>query len=139
MRISIKKIKEKEIASFAKREWGIVYRRFGFLPFPKDFFFGIFENDKLRGYAKVYLMGKVAEVTHLMIEDKFTGHGFGGKLMVYVEEWARKRKCNRLVLETAATFKDTVSFYKKHGFKIVSVLPKYFYGCSWYYMAKDLK
>jgi ribosomal protein S18 acetylase RimI-like enzyme len=137
--ISIKKVKEKEIASFAKREWGTVYKRFGFVPAPRDFFFGIFEDKKLRGYGKMYLMGKVAEVTHLMIQDKFTGKGFGGRLMVYMEEWAKKRKCTRLVLETPAIFKDTVNFYKKYGFKIISVLPKYFYGRSWYYMGKDLK
>jgi GNAT superfamily N-acetyltransferase len=139
MNISIKRIKEKEIASFAKREWGTVYKRFKFTPAPQDFFFGIFEDKKLKGYLKMYLMGKTAEVTHLMIQDKLTGHGLGGRLIVYAEEWARKRKCNRLVLETPSVFKDTVNFYKKHGFKIVAVLPEYFYERDWYYMAKDLK
>jgi GNAT superfamily N-acetyltransferase len=139
MTVSIKQIREKDIAAFAKREWGIVYKRFHFVPTPRDSFFGIFENGKLRGYGKAYLMGRVAEITHLMIQDKYTGKGFGGRLMAYMEDWTKKRKCTRLVLETPAVFKDTVSFYKRHGFKIVSALPNYFYGRTWYYMGKDLK
>lgn len=139
MSISIKQIKEKDIASFAKREWGTVYKRFNFVPVPRDFFFGIFEDKKLRGYLKIYIMGKAAEITHLMIQNKYTSRGFGTKLMDYAEKWAKKRKCRRLVLETPAVFKETVAFYKRHGFKIVSVLPKYFYGRTWYYMGKDLK
>jgi GNAT superfamily N-acetyltransferase len=135
----IKLVKEEAIKSFATREWGIVNRRFNFIPAKKFFFFGLFDDNKLRGYAKLFLLGGITEISILIIQDKYTNKGFGSELMSFIVDWAKKKKCRRIVLKTASPYKKTIEFYKKHGFKIDAVLPKYYYNCDWYYMGKDLK
>jgi GNAT superfamily N-acetyltransferase len=139
MNIQIKQIKEEDVKSFSKKEWAIVNRRFNFIPFKRVFFFGIFEKNKLQGYAKIDLMGGITEIRHLIIRNKNTNMGFGSRLITYIENWAKKKKCRKLVLKTASPYKKTIKFYKEHGFNIDAILHKYYYDCDWYYMIKNLK
>lgn len=137
--ISIKKVKEEEIKNFAKKEWAVINKRFNFIPFRKTFFFATYLDKKLVGYAKVHIMGGLAEIAHIIIKDEMTDLGIGSKIMSFIETWAKKKNCRKIVLETAEKYKKTIKFYKKHGYKIDAVLPNYYYGCDWYYMSKDIK
>lgn len=137
-KIIIRKTEEEKIKNFAKTQWAIVNKRFGFLPAKKTFFFAIYYEKKLIGYAKVDIRGGLAEVRDLLIHDKFTGKGIGSKAIDYIEKWARKNKCRKVVIKTASRFTKTVNFYKKHNYRIDAILPNYYYGCDWYYMVKEL-
>ncbi|MDD5145104.1 MAG: GNAT family N-acetyltransferase [Candidatus Pacebacteria bacterium] len=137
--IKIKEVREGEIKEFADKQWKIIEKKCGFAPFWKSYFFGIYEKGLLRGYARVDIEGDIAEVSRIIIDDKFTDKGFGSRLMKHIKEFAKKNKCRKIVLQATGRYGDSIDFYKKHGFKVDATLKDYYFGCDWHYMGKSLK
>lgn len=137
--IKVKKVKEGEVKNFADKQWAIIAKKCGFAPFWKTYFFAIYEDKNLRGYARVDIEGGLAEISRIVVDDKFTDRGFGSKLMDYIESFARKNKCRKLVLQATPRYGKSMDFYKEHGFKIDATLKNYYFDSDWHYMGKDLK
>lgn len=138
MNTRIKKVRITDINKFAKEQWKIVNKKYCLLPPKKIFFFGVFSRNKLLAYAKIELRGGVMEIRDILVKNELTNNGIGSELIDYIEKWAIKNKCKKVVLKVPSVFIKTIKFYRNKRYKKDVVLSKYYYGHDWHYMSKDL-
>lgn len=72
----------------------------------------------------------------LWVAEKCRKQGIGSKLLKAAEEEARKRGCHSVHLETMSW--QAPSFYKKHGYKIISELENIPAGNKKFHLIKEL-
>ena len=68
-------------------------------------------------------------VGHIITIDVLPEHrraGLGSKLLSAAEERLRREGCKTLVLETAVDNASALAFYKRHGYSVVRVAPRYY-------------
>jgi len=70
------------------------------------------EKDKILG--TVDLEGN--KLGSLYIKSEIVGKGIGKKLLIFIEEYARKKKLKKLYLYTT---KNAFNFYKKFGYRLL--------------------
>lgn len=59
---------------------------------------------------------KEAQIRYMAVEDKWQGKGIGKMVLSYLEEKAKKKGAEDIVLNAR---ENAVEFYKKNGYKIV--------------------
>ena len=68
-------------------------------------------------------------VLHTLIVSVRPGHrGSGSKFLEYYEKYAREHGCNYLRLDTNVRNMAARSFYQKHGYREIGVVPTVFNG-----------
>jgi GNAT superfamily N-acetyltransferase len=90
----------------------------------------------LEAGVSAYAWGGTCEVELLWVAEHRRGDGLGTKLMVAVEEEARRVGCNKIVLDTFSY--QAPDFYEKLGFEITSTIEDFPVGHSHYLMVKRL-
>ncbi|MEA1918834.1 MAG: GNAT family N-acetyltransferase [Campylobacterota bacterium] len=89
--------------------------------------FGIFEGDTLISYAGVSVLINLYHKRHLYIFDLVTkvthrSQTFGRQILEYLEDYARLRQCEHLVLSSGAQREKAHHFYEREGFEKKSSL-----------------
>jgi putative acetyltransferase len=59
-----------------------------------------------------------AEVSRMSVRRDQRGQGLGLRILAALEEEARRRGMNRIILETTAAWEEVVRFYLAAGFRI---------------------
>jgi GNAT superfamily N-acetyltransferase len=82
---------------------------------------GIYEAEKLMGVCGMWFQtrhyaGKSMEVDHVIIDDAYRNKGIGGQLMEFVYDYARKKSCNWVELNTYVHNFPSHKFYYNQGF-----------------------
>ncbi len=82
---------------------------------------GVFDAEKLIGVCGLWFQtrhyaGKSVEVDHVIIDDAYRSHGIGKVLMEYVYEYARKKSCKWVELNTYVHNFPSHKFYYNQGF-----------------------
>jgi diamine N-acetyltransferase len=75
------------------------------------------------------------EISYLWVDDRLRGQRFGTLLMERVEEAARRRGCNYVVVETFSW--QARGFYERLGYRVISVLDDSPPGFADYRFRKD--
>ncbi len=66
-------------------------------------------------------------------------HRIGSALLASAEEQLRAKKCKAVRLETAVDNASAISFYKRHGYDVIKVIPHYYSnGLDALLLEKDL-
>jgi ribosomal protein S18 acetylase RimI-like enzyme len=60
----------------------------------------------------------VAEICRMSVARELRRRGIGGAILRRLMEDAESHGYRKIILETTSTWKDAVSFYQKHGFRI---------------------
>ena len=63
--------------------------------------------------------GGVGRVQSLWVRSDLRRHGYGTRMLAAAEEEARRRGCDRLILDTTSF--QAPLFYQKHGYEIIGV------------------
>ncbi len=66
---------------------------------------------------------------HIITIDVAGSHrrtGVGSRLLAAAEKHLRTLGCRTLLLETAADNQAAITFYRKHGFRLVKTIPRYY-------------
>jgi ribosomal protein S18 acetylase RimI-like enzyme len=98
----------------------------------QESFFGYKRGNELIGYVtlKHYFPGhKHCEVYWLAVKKKCQGQGIGRKLMLFIEQYAKKRGFRKVCLYTGKDMTKTRGFYEKIGYASINEFPGY-YGYS---------
>ena len=83
-------------------------------------------NDKTIGYLIAMLALDSADILNIGIEPDFKRQGHGTALLNHLIEELRKRSILEILLEVRAGNKPAIQFYKKQGFKEISVCKNYY-------------
>lgn len=94
---------------------------------------GVYDSDTLIGICGLWFQtrhyaGRSIEVDHVIIEDSYRNFGIGRTLMEFVYEYARKKSCNWIELNTYVYNFLSHKFYYNQGFV-----------AKGYYFVKELK
>ena len=83
-------------------------------------------NDKTIGYLIAMLALDSADILNIGIEPNFKRQGHGTALLNHLIEELKKRSIREILLEVRAGNKPAIQFYKKQGFKEISVRKNYY-------------
>lgn len=82
---------------------------------------GVFDAEKLIGVCGLWFQtrhyaGRSVEVDHVIIDESYRSHGIGKILMEYVYDYARKKSCKWVELNTYVHNFPSHKFYYNQGF-----------------------
>lgn len=82
---------------------------------------GIFDKDKLMGVCGMWFQtrhyaGKSCEIDHVIIDESYRGKGIGNRLMEFVYEYALRKRCQWVELNTYVHNFPSHKFYYNQGF-----------------------
>lgn len=83
-------------------------------------FFGVItdSNNRIIGTLALYNLGnKIAEIKKMYLHKDYRGLGIGKQSMIYLIELAKKKRYDRLEIETASVLASAIKLYEKFGFK----------------------
>ena len=72
------------------------------------------------------LAGDTADILNIGIDPDFKRQGYGTALLDHLIKELKKRNIGEIFLEVRAGNKSAVQFYKKQGFKKISVRKNYY-------------
>jgi len=61
--------------------------------------------------------GVYGEINEIYVVPKLRSKGVGNTMMIHVHNWFKEKEVNTIRVETAASNKTAIRFYKKFGFK----------------------
>ena len=82
---------------------------------------GVYDAHTLIGVCGMWFQtrhyaGKSCEVDHVIISDDYRNQGIGKKMMAYIYDYAKKKKCNWVELNTFVHNFPSHKFYYNEGF-----------------------
>lgn len=82
---------------------------------------GIFDAEKLIGTCGLWFQtrhyaGKSVEMDHVIIDDAYRGQGVGKMLIEYVSDYAKKKSCNWVELNSYVHNFPSHKFFYSQGF-----------------------
>lgn len=82
---------------------------------------GMFDGEKLMGVCGMWFQtrhyaGKSCEIDHVIIDEGYRGKGIGNLLMVFVYDYAGKKGCEWVELNTFVDNFPSHKFYYNQGF-----------------------
>jgi len=87
-------------------------------------------KGKTIGYLMAMLATDSADILNIGIDPEFQRKGHGTALLNYLIEELRKRHIGEILLEVRVGNKSAIQFYKKQGFKEISVRKDYYMNNS---------
>ncbi|OGV57225.1 MAG: GNAT family N-acetyltransferase [Lentisphaerae bacterium RIFOXYA12_FULL_48_11] len=79
-------------------------------------FYGWEDSDRLVGVMGIQDKGDVALIRHAYVRTVLRKHGIGGKLLKYLQDMTSLP----ILIGTWSTATWAISFYEKHGYRLVS-------------------
>jgi ribosomal-protein-alanine N-acetyltransferase len=83
-------------------------------------------NKEIVGFVAFSIMYEKAEIIDIAVKDEYSRQGIGSKLLTYVIDECLKNKGESITLEVRNSNYKAISFYKKHGFREISVRKSYY-------------
>lgn len=84
------------------------------------------ENGQIVGWIHGFYTVRIeavafVEIAGLVIDENHRKKGIGKLLIEKIYDWARTKKCTKIVVRSNETRKETAIFYEKLGFKLNKV------------------
>ncbi len=102
----------------------------------EDFSLVIKDGEEIIGGIVAESMSDLLEIGFLYVNPAFRGKGYAKKLLMSVEEEARKKGIKRVLLNTYSF--QAPSFYRKMGYKEILTVAPVFDNFSWHHFEKLL-
>ena len=100
-----------------RKPLGIVFTNEFLQQDSEDFIIGLFEQNQIQAVLHLKpLSDSVLKMRQVAVHNMLQGKGFGSKLVLFSEEFARKKGCKKIVLHARET---AVRFYKKLNYEIL--------------------
>lgn len=84
---------------------------------------GFIVADRFRQRRASRFMGRIITID---VAPEAQHHGLGSLLLSTAEAELRSAACDYVSLETAVNNEPALRFYKKHGYSVLRVLPRYY-------------
>ena len=83
-------------------------------------------NGKTIGYLIALLALDTADILNIGIDPDFKRQGYGATLLNHLIEELKKRNITEILLEVRVGNKSAIQFYKRQGFKEISIRKNYY-------------
>lgn len=97
---------------------------------PRSIFLAAADDTHVVGYAAAIVRRTkatpAAHIDSIAVLPQHQQQGIGGQLLQAVIDEARRRHCDRAVLEVATPNEEGIAFFKRHGFRDIGKLPNYY-------------
>jgi ribosomal-protein-alanine N-acetyltransferase len=88
----------------------------------------VYEQDsKIFGFVVFSIMYEKAEIIDIAVHNDYLRQNIGTKLLSSVINECEKNKCENITLEVRNNNEKAILFYKKNGFREVSVRKSYYH------------
>ena len=125
-----------QASDFNKIHWPPHNRRQGIDWQQQDFAFGAYEGEDLLGVAIYKVVGGMAYLEQIVVDEAHIGRGVGSALMQAFESHAADLGCHVIQLETAET--QAPGFYEHHGYERIGTYPNGRFHLDWHLYRKEL-
>jgi GNAT superfamily N-acetyltransferase len=87
-------------------------------------------SGEIAGWIAVFIYRTVeadarAEVSGLVVDERFRSQRIGERLLARSEEWARERGCNVIGLRSNVIRERAHAFYERHGYRHIKTQKSY--------------
>jgi [ribosomal protein S18]-alanine N-acetyltransferase len=111
---------------------GIAYSRAELLDYiSRKTSFGIVADaeGEIAGFlvAEASQRRKAGHVITIDVDEKFRRHEVGTRLMAECERRMVEAGCDAVFLETAVDNEGAIAFYRRHGYRVLERLPRYYH------------
>jgi len=72
--------------------------------------------------------GSVGHIVTIDVAPSAQGRNLGSLLLTSAEEELRNARCSHVALEVAVDNENALRFYKRHGYSVLKILPRYYHG-----------
>jgi ribosomal-protein-alanine N-acetyltransferase len=79
--------------------------------------------DRFRSRRGAHSMGRIITID---VAPEAQERGIGSLLLTSVEQELKRLECDYVSLEVAVDNQKAMRFYKKHGYSVLKVLPRYY-------------
>ena len=93
-------------------------------------------DEKIMGGVLAELYWGWLYIDLMWIEEELRGQGYGHRLLMQVEDEARKRGAKKVYLDTFSF--QAPDFYKQHGYQVMAELPDFPAGHQRFFLSKEL-
>jgi [ribosomal protein S18]-alanine N-acetyltransferase len=83
-------------------------------------------TESVAGFIVAEASGKVGHIISIDVLPESRRSGLGSKLLLTAEDRLRSFACRTVVLETAVDNATALAFYKRQGYSVVKVYPRYY-------------
>jgi len=83
-------------------------------------------EDRVVAYGGLWAVIDEAHITNVAVHPEFRGKGYSKRLMQHLMDYARSRDLERMTLEVRVNNTVAIALYKKMGFLVAGVRPKYY-------------
>ncbi|MEG0770585.1 MAG: ribosomal protein S18-alanine N-acetyltransferase [Clostridia bacterium] len=83
-------------------------------------------DNILAGYIGVYFILDEAQILNIGVSPNFQRKGIASKLLVKLEEIAKEKKINYIILEVRSSNEKAISLYSKFGYNIIDIRKNYY-------------
>lgn len=87
----------------------------------------VYESDKIVvGFVVISMILEKAEIIDIAIKEDCQRQNIGSQLLSYIIQECIKNKCQDITLEVRAGNQKAINFYKKNGFRELTMRPNYY-------------
>ncbi len=121
---------------FRDTQWVKVNWRHGFVHSKKGFSLVAKEGRETLGYCAFEVKGGVGELKELLVGEGARGKGIGSLLISRFERACKGKGCGLLVVKVPHIYKESLAFYRRHGYKEAARIRKSWWGFDWLILRK---
>ncbi|KAF0247969.1 MAG: transcriptional regulator [bacterium] len=103
-----------------------------------EIFFALKKGEVVGTCAVIPYKADVVELAKLAVDNKVQGQGIGRRLTETVIDWARDRKCQKVILVSSTKLRQALHLYEKLGFLYGSLPDDISYETADIYMELSL-
>ncbi len=92
----------------------------------EDTVFLVCEDTEVMGYVGMYLSFEEGEITNVAVAQAYRRQGCGARLMEAIQEEARRRDAQSIVLEVRVSNASAIGLYKRNGFEEIGIRKNFY-------------
>ena len=116
--VDISKIDKQKIEKYEEEIWEDFWKKKGYNAPYKSQYYEVSEKNIRLGYFNVIFDCGVAHIANIILEEKARGKGAGHKIIQFIIDEAKNKKCHKIRLETQKNIlPNAYHLYTKFGFK----------------------
>lgn len=125
--------------AYSKRELAVYIRRRGSFTLVAQTEHTAINSSRVTGFIVAEAKRRTGHIISIDVLPECRRSGLGSQLLLAAENRLQIFACQTMVLETAVDNTGALAFYKRHGYSILKIVPRYYSnGVDAFLLEKDI-